>query len=351
MLLECVLISGMSVLFCVAEPVVEDTLAVIQMQGARRVQVSSQGMETTFLGNWGNDLSVYWQARGIAHLAGIEFGLPGWPKVHFDHNSFLQYLPLHHQPIPALTNRRALEVADAACPHECHECYDPKWFQRYPHECTGAWTYIRPEIQMDTQAALDKVFNENAIVPPKFLPGDVVLHLRLEFEHPQQAWPGRSVFANHLPSRTKRIRIVHQPYKDEHFRAWEPSTINGGIHQNYSVEQQHNISILLRGYKEMLSDVCGGCTVIAETDSQLADFAKIARAPVVFGTGSTYGFWAAVSNKVGKVYMTPDYFAGGRKPDLGEHWHWFRGNLLGNSLVQNFRRVSPERLVDWIKNN
>jgi len=293
-------------------------------------------MSLTDTENWGNTLSVYWQARGQAHLSGQNFIWGRSPMK----QGFMRYLPEQHEPVAALTNHELFERANKECTNSV-----------YPHECKGAWAYIRSEIQQDTQAALDRISKEDSVEPPKFLPGDVVLHLRLEFDHFQQAWPARSVFAHHLPAETKRIRILHQPYKTEHFAAWKPSKVLGDIHEKYTPEMQHNIDTVLHGYKKMLSSVCPSCSVVTETGTQEGDFATIARAPVFFGTGSTYGFWAAMGNNRGEVYMSPHFHAGGGRPDFGSHWHWFQGKLFKNDDLKNFAKISAAQLADWIQNN
>lgn len=87
---------------------------------------------------WGNELSVYWQGRGMARLGGLSFAAIG-----DFHHAWLRYLPLY---VPAGATPATCAEFDAAC-STCDN-----W--KYSHKCVGAWTSIGEEIITDTRAAL-----------------------------------------------------------------------------------------------------------------------------------------------------------------------------------------------------
>lgn len=89
---------------------------------------------------WGNELSVYWNGRGMARLGGLSFAAVG-----DFHHAWLRYLPLY---VPA----RDPPASCAAFEEACDSCED--W--KYSHKCVGAWTHISDEIVADTRAALRK---------------------------------------------------------------------------------------------------------------------------------------------------------------------------------------------------
>lgn len=89
---------------------------------------------------WGNELSVYWNGRGMARLGGLSFAAVG-----DFHHAWLRYLPLY---VPA----KEQPDTCAAFNNICTACSE--W--KYSHKCAGAWTQIGDEIVADTRAALRK---------------------------------------------------------------------------------------------------------------------------------------------------------------------------------------------------
>jgi hypothetical protein len=111
---------------------------------------------------WGNELSRYWQARGMARLGGLSFVAVG----DFTH-AWLRYLPLY-VPAPAVSPDSCDEF-DAACA----ACGD--W--KYSHKCLGGWTVVGDEVVADTRAALVRYAAvrrrcARARVPDPFRPPD-----------------------------------------------------------------------------------------------------------------------------------------------------------------------------------
>ncbi len=105
-----------------------------QLPGSRTLYASVWSSET----RWGNELSRYWQGRGMAKLGGLAFGAVG-----DFHHAWLRYLPLSAPAPPAPDNCAAFDAA-------CDACAD--W--KYSHKCLGGWTSVGPEIIHDTRAAL-----------------------------------------------------------------------------------------------------------------------------------------------------------------------------------------------------
>jgi hypothetical protein len=105
-----------------------------QLPGSRTLCASVWSSDT----RWGNELSRYWQGRGMARLGGLSFAAVG----DFSH-AWLRYLPLR---VPAGAPPTTCGAFDDAC----GACLD--W--KYSHKCLGGWSTVGPEIITDTHAAL-----------------------------------------------------------------------------------------------------------------------------------------------------------------------------------------------------
>ncbi|CAE8672945.1 unnamed protein product, partial [Polarella glacialis] len=120
------------------------------------------------MGLIGNQLSVYWQARGVALLAGARFAAAGGVS---GAGSFPDFLPRSAAAQDPTGNFSELEASCAACP----SAEDWKW----PHHCLGAWSEPRvlEVLRADTRRALQR--SGAAAAALDFLrPRDVVIHLR-----------------------------------------------------------------------------------------------------------------------------------------------------------------------------
>jgi hypothetical protein len=105
-----------------------------QLPGSSTLAASVWSSET----RWGNELSRYWQGRGMARLGGLRFAAVG----DFSH-AWLRYLPLR---VAAAAPPASCAAFDAAC-DACHD-----W--KYSHKCLGGWSTLGDEVVADTRAAL-----------------------------------------------------------------------------------------------------------------------------------------------------------------------------------------------------
>jgi len=261
---------------------------------------------------WGNLLSEYWEARGAAALAGVNYEgspIPG--------ETWLSKLPFKHDSDPALKDLSALDKM-------CNDCTGGM----FPHLCEGKWTRIRQMIRDDTQAAL-KNFAQEANVPlPAFHENDVLVHIRLEPVHPQIAYYAKSFFDGRITKRVSRIILL-------------------------SAEPQWGRPIL-DSYFAMFEELClhrqPQCIVDKQSGTQFADFAAIALAPTVFCSGSTYCLWAAMANR-GKAIMSSHHIASGKMPHIDD-WTWVAGHVLPNAERKNMPTEEwISHVVKWVREN
>jgi hypothetical protein len=129
-----------------------------QLPGSSLLVASVYSSET----RWGNELSRYWQARGMAKLGGLSF-LAAGDMTH----AWLRFLPLY---VPAGPPPASCAAFDAACA----ACSD--W--KYSHKCLGGWTEVGPEVVAETRAALARYAARHARALPAFGPHDAVIHNR-----------------------------------------------------------------------------------------------------------------------------------------------------------------------------
>jgi len=274
----------------------------------------------------------------VAALAGKEFEFGGFSE------SFLGHLPGHSSVVESLKKK------DWTTYCTCKT--------QYSHECNSAWTQIRSLIQDDTQEALleyeqstHQGLAKDEAEPEKDASSDstnveVLVQLRLEFNHRQVRWPGKS-FYEKLPKEAKKVTLMHMPYTDEQIQDKKGTT----IHQTYDKPTQQNITILLQGYETMLKDICGDCEVIRQHGTQYHDFVKIARHPgPVFCMGSSYCLWAAMANKHGPIYL-PTFFAKGEKPTIpggqGKGVFWNTGEVLASTEIKDFQLKNATQILEW----
>jgi len=130
-----------------------------QLPGSGMLLASVWSSET----RWGNELSRYWQGRGMAKLGGLAFLAVG----DFSH-SWLRFLPLYVPAPPPPSSCQAFDAACAAC--------GDNW--KYSHKCLGGWTAMRPEVVRETRAAMARYAARRRRPLPVFGPQDVVIHNR-----------------------------------------------------------------------------------------------------------------------------------------------------------------------------
>ena len=119
---------------------------------------------------WGNFLILYWNARGIAKLAGVCFHNNVEPS---EIKWWFKYLPRHVCPQGSLVDlfdpnkQQQASNGSQALAETCEVCKS-RW--RYPHECRGPWAHVLEEAQQETQLALRRWAVENNISLPSLSP-------------------------------------------------------------------------------------------------------------------------------------------------------------------------------------
>eukprot|EP00929_Paragymnodinium_shiwhaense_P033341 TRINITY_DN1831_c0_g5_i1.p1 TRINITY_DN1831_c0_g5~~TRINITY_DN1831_c0_g5_i1.p1 ORF type:complete len:461 (-),score=50.03 TRINITY_DN1831_c0_g5_i1:8-1390(-) len=323
--------------------------------------------------NWGNVLSVYWEARALVALGGKSFeGLPG-----FGPETWLHYLPNQVPVMPDFVNAAAFAEA-------CYEC-SSQMGQLYPHTCYGAWTHFRGVIQNETNSALveyekhmlakghtgdssDEHF-EAAFHPvasgdagdTQHSGKDVLIFLRFEFT--TYAWQAKSFYLSHLPPDARRVTIMHQPYTNETVRGGLRQ-LGGDIHETFAPEMQRNISVLLQGIVSLVKGKCN-CPVETTTGHQFHDFTRLVRhnGPVI-AAGSTFGLAGILANKLGPVYFPRSFMCYTRSANAAKRcaaselprsireeglgFVWDDSPFLSGPQIANFKGMQAADMVKWI---
>lgn len=222
---------------------------------------------------WGNALSPYWQARGMAHLGGLRFETRS-TMLHW-----VAHLP------------RVVEAPPHGCPdlfeQACATCTQQQGWE-FAHACLGAWNYIGPAIQHDTRAALEKYAQANSITLPHFEASDAVIQDRCASDtwlsHPEYGSAGFSYYKL-MPADVKRVFIVGDP----------------GMYQS-----QHNCRARRDAMKQYIEAVQPDLKVAFLGDTAFMDFARLVYAPMFFKDMGSFGLWAALANS-GQVFSSPLY--------------------------------------------
>jgi hypothetical protein len=210
---------------------------------------------------WGNVLSPYWQARGLAHTAGWNFD--SYNGVDRD---WLQLLP-KRAPAGACADPPAFKKA-------CDSCAD-SW--EYAHRCPGAWIHIRQQIQQDTQAALRAWFSNNNKPIPTFGAQDVVIQLRCDVD----------------------TLLVHQefgPAGFSYYKSIPPTATTIIILRDTTVTLPACLRIT-QALQQHLTRTFPSATVKVQGHDRHSDFAALVFAPYMFrDSQSSFGLWAAAAN-------------------------------------------------------
>lgn len=215
----------------------------------------------------------------------------------------------------------------------CNQCDSESWM--YAHRCAGAWTWIRPTIINDTQAAFAAWAKDTGFQLPVFGPGDVVVQSRCSTEtilkHPEYGPVGFSFYAS-IPSTAARIIIV----TDLHKRIQLCADIHAA-----------QVKWLKAKFPRADVQVQGG--------TMHDDFAKLLLAPVLFKDAqSSFGLWAALANR-GQVWSVPllHTHTNNTKPDLGPAWHWADAPVLYPHAAseQGITLEAPADIIKWLEAN
>lgn len=205
----------------------------------------------------------------------------------------------------------------------------------YAHRCAGAWTWIRPTIINDTQAAFRAWARDNSVQLPVFSARDVVIQSRCSEEtilrHPEYG-PVAFSFYKDIPPGTKNILLVADLAKRIRLCA--------DIHEA-------QVAWLRSKFPAAIVTLVGG--------TMHQDFARLLLAPVLFKDAqSSFGLWAALANRgsVWSVALLPNY-TNNTKPDLGPSWHWSDAAVLYPHVAQAAKITldDPAAIVKWLQDN
>lgn len=283
---------------------------------------------------WGNFLTVYWNARGIAKLAGVCFENVLTPGA--DITWWFKHLPQRVCPperIDDLFNRskyKTLSVNARALAATCKTCKNT-W--RYPHECRGPWTFMLAEAQQETQHALRRWAAENELPLPAFKPNTAVVYLRCTSSkgplgdafilgHPSYGPPAFSLYNS--VANAREIIITSSSYA----LSGVCLTIRTALLQRlYTLT--HNKTIFREQY---------GTSIFF-------DFATLVFAPMLFTDISTFALVAGIANN-SSVYSTP--FWPQKVSFPGAVWTWASSPVLYPHVAAEHRVVSDADIVKFL---
>lgn len=267
---------------------------------------------------WGNELSRYWQGRGMAYLGGLSFGTVG----DFNHH-WLKYLPKH---VPAVPRSRSNCTQFALA---CQQCYD--W--KYSHKCLGAWTEIGNDIIHDTRHALEEWARINGREMPRLDRDDVVIQNRCSWDvwlhHPEYGPAAFSLYKN-FPKTTKRIFIVADAEQTAKVPACSVKMV--ALHQT-----------LRKWYPQATVEPVGG--------DVFTSFTMMVYAPLFVKDSSSFGLWAGMANN--NTVVSPKLWAFVYSTFDNPHWQWSEAPVLYPEVAYklNFTMEKLPDIIDWLQNN
>lgn len=203
----------------------------------------------------------------------------------------------------------------------------------YAHRCLGAWTWIRPTIINDTQAAFAAWASDKGFTLPQFQPGDVVIQSRCSpdtiLRHPEYG-PVAFSYYSHISASATTIIIVTDLN--------ERTQLCADIHAA-------QVRWLQERYPSAQVRVEGG--------SMHQDFAKLLLAPALFRDAqSSFGLWAALANR-GEVWSVPllHTYTNTTQPNLGASWHWLDAPVLYPHVAQEqgITLDKPQDIIKWLE--
>jgi hypothetical protein len=274
--------------------------------------IFNQSAETEY--GLGNHLGQYFQARGVALLAGMDFlsrpqfryqgiVLPQWAAAPSKARRFARVPELEHY--------------CKKCPSDTHDM-----FQRWFHTCMAAWMVVN--ITEELSGALQ-------LVTPRYTPYDVVIQFRCgdSHKHPKYGMLPfkyyREALTPHLANKTN-VSVAILPDPD--------------------VPREPFCRGLLTGLKAALEFVFSIEVTTLKAASLVEDMSVMTNSDVFVGSVSSLGFWAALGS-VGHSYLpVHSILVGGQKPCL-RNVHWIRTNIVGCSPYYAGDRSKPEFIHTW----
>lgn len=261
---------------------------------------------------WGNALSNYWQARGMALLGCYDFLNPSAMA------DWMAYLPKHAEK-PPLPQPEAWEEACASC-----SAHQDDWL--YPHRCVGSMPWIAPTISIDTRSALSEAARAFNTQLPAFGPKDAVIYDRCASD----------------------TVLAHGEYGPLSFSAYETlpldvETIFVVGDQEYQRTQPICVALNASIYKR-LTMLRPSAEVVYSASSAFEDYAKLVFAPFLIRPPSSFSLWAALANN-GTV-VSPPLFRGA-KFSL-PNWIWIDSPVLYPEMV-TFNQSSIDQVVEWLE--
>lgn len=276
--------------------------------------------------NWGNTLSPYWQARGVAFLLGSSFQCDKWHT-----NTWMQFLPISRMPVFTNSCVKAYpELFDSMCYNSEPDCN-----MVYAHKCIGAWNHIRDEIQLDTRSAIEQWAKRNNRTIPYFNRTQMVMYDRCSndtiLDHPEHGPVAYTAF-RYIP---KTVKKLYQVYNN--------------------IRNNSLCKALRQAQRTYLKRLRPDITVISSSDDLWSDFTKLVYASyvLIMSAGSSFSLWSTLAN-AGHVWA-PLY--GGMTPNLGNNYHWINTPILYPSIGKNLNFTSVEhiidrnKVIDWLMNN
>jgi hypothetical protein len=283
---------------------------------------------------WGNFLTVYWNARGIAKLAGVCFEnlLSPGGEIKW----WFKYLPQHVCPperIDDLFDRRKLKTSllhARALAKTCGRCRST-W--RYPHECRGPWSFMLAEAQQETQQALRRWASENGLPLPAVKPNTAVIYLRCTSSkgplgdafilgHPSYGPPAFSLYENIASA--SEIVITSSSYALSGIcltiRKALLQRLHVLTHKEIVIREQYDGSIFF-------------------------DFATLVFAPMLFTDISTFALVAGMANN-SSVYSTP--FWPQKISFPGAAWTWASSPVLYPHVAAEHKIASDEEILKFL---
>lgn len=316
-----------------------------QRPGGRTLYGSVWSSET----RWGNELSRYWQARGMARLGGLAFVAVGDLS-----HAWLRYLPkrVAAEPLPVAQGAPGTCAAfDAACA-ACHN-----W--KYSHVCLGAWTRLGNEVAEDTRRALHLFAAAKGRRLPVFGPHDVVVHNRCSkdvwFWHGDYGPAAFSLYATLAPplSTDSGAAVATPPFnitivgaaRQERGKRAHAAYTGDGLFPPCGAK--------LAALTQHLRTTYPSATVgVGEGWDAFEDFAHMAFAPVLVKDASSFSLWAGMSN-TGRVISPSLSLADGNKGTFSDakNWEWSNATVLYPSTASalGINTSDTEGVIEWLR--
>eukprot|EP00667_Euglena_gracilis_P013382 EG_transcript_13805 len=275
--------------------------------------VFNQSQESEY--GLGNHLGQYFQARGVALLAGMDF--EARPPFRYQNIQLPSWVPAVRR------SRQFARVPELE--HYCRKCPSdtPAMFQRWFHTCMAAWMVVN--IREELTAAI-------RLATPRYTPRDVVIQFRCGDSHKHPVYGMlpfkyyREALAPHLNNTNGKLQVAILPDPDV---PREPFCVG-----------------LVKAIRAALNFTFGVEVEVLTAASLLADLSVMMNARVFLSSVSSLGFWAAMGSR-GKAYLpVHSIMVGGQKPCLN-NISWIRTPIVGCSPYYAGDRSKPENIHTW----